>query len=210
MNIVKRALFTPYNYLLRHAPSKLKKFCWDKEHGSGKWDFIDDTQGDCVYLYLEKYSANGAILDLGCGPGNTANELATTAYRAYVGVDISSVTLRKARERSQKCNRADKNRFVNSDILSYQPTENFNVILFRESIYHVSIGKVKPLFQRLSSCLTENGVFIVRIKSADRYSLRQRLRILEDMLDVVESGDHHNRSTVFVFRPKEPMEAIES
>ena len=41
-----------------------------------------------------------SVADLGCGPGNTANELAETAYRNYIGVDISEEALAKAARRT--------------------------------------------------------------------------------------------------------------
>jgi len=83
--------------LKSYGPSTLKKRLWDAEFEGGKWNFIDDTRGDCVYGYLEKYGRQGSILDLGCGQGNTANELVDSAYRTYVGVDISEAALEKGR-----------------------------------------------------------------------------------------------------------------
>ena len=81
MYIVERTLTFVRGFLTSYGPSSIKKRLWDKDFSSGKWDFIDNTAGDCVYPYLEKYAQHGNILDLGCGPGNTANELASDAYR---------------------------------------------------------------------------------------------------------------------------------
>ena len=87
---------------MSYGPSGIKKRLWDKEFSSTKWNFIDNTMGDCVYPFLEKYANNGNILDLGCGPGNTANELAASAYKTYIGVDISEAALEKATKRTQE------------------------------------------------------------------------------------------------------------
>jgi hypothetical protein len=75
MYIVRRTLTFVRGFLLSHGPVKVKKALWNMEFSGGKWNFIDETSGDCVYAHLEKHARGGDILDLGCGPGNTANEL---------------------------------------------------------------------------------------------------------------------------------------
>src|SRR5580698_8032980 len=97
--------------LKSYGPSSLKRVLWNKEYSGDKWNFADNTLGDCVYPHLEKHAANGSILDLGCGTGNTANELAANAYQTYVGVDISEACLNKAIRRTRETGRTEKNRF---------------------------------------------------------------------------------------------------
>jgi SAM-dependent methyltransferase len=136
--------------------------------------------------------------------------MATAAYQTYVGVDISEAALDKARRRSEECGRQDKNRFECSDFLSYVPTGRFDVILFRESMYHVPLGKVKATLERYSEYLKEGGVFIVRLFAASRETSESRYRpvamlgIMEAEFDVVEKRQYEEagRPTVIVFRPK--------
>jgi SAM-dependent methyltransferase len=106
-------------------------------------------------------------LDLGCGPGNTANELAANAYQSYIGVDISEAALAKAEKRTQENGRTSKNSFVNSDFLSYEPSQEFDVILFRESMYHIPYGQVLPILKKYSKHLKSTGVFVVRLYAGD-------------------------------------------
>jgi SAM-dependent methyltransferase len=196
----------------RYGPSNVKKVLWDREFSGSKWNFIDNTVGDCVYQHLERYAKNGTILDLGCGPGNTANELPTTAYRTYVGVDISEAALRKATRRTMVSGRADKNRFAQGDFLSYVPTQQFDVILFREAMYHVPLGKVKAMLDRYSKYLRDDGVFIVRMIISDRrkigkskYRLKAMVGVIETEFDVVEKCQYgESGPTVIVFRPRCP------
>src|SRR5271163_2299104 len=142
MYIVDRTLTFVRGFIMSYGPSGIKKRLWDKEFSGTKWNFIDNTAGDCVYPYLEKYAHNGNILDLGCGPGNTANELAGDAYQTYIGVDISEAALAKAVRRTEHSGRASKNSFVNCDFLDYNPALQFDIILFRESMYHIPYGQV--------------------------------------------------------------------
>jgi SAM-dependent methyltransferase len=208
MFIPQRIITFVQSALKSYGPSKIKEVLWDKEYSGNKWNFAYDTVGDCVYNHLEKYVAGGSILDLGCGTGNTATELAANKYQTYVGVDISEVCLSKAAKRTQETGRADKNQFVRGDFLSYIPNQLFDVILFRESMYHVPLGKIKPTLDRYSKYLKEGGVFIVRMgtlgsdgKTKSRPTAM--INVIETESDVLEKRRYEEcEATVIVFRPK--------
>jgi SAM-dependent methyltransferase len=210
MYLVRRALVFFEGFLASYAPSFIKKRLWDRDFSVGKWDFIDNTAGDCVYAHLEEYAQGGDVLDLGCGPGNTANELVFDAYRNYIGVDISEVALEKARKRTQENGRADKNSFVRSDFLGYAPAQEFDVILFRESLYHVPYGQVPSILEKYSDHLKKNGVFIVRLYAGDMQTdkikcrVKRKLDLIKREFDILESRQYEQPGapTVLVFRPR--------
>jgi SAM-dependent methyltransferase len=211
MKILDRTANFVVAALKSYGPSSVKKLLWDNEFSGTKWDFIDNTAGDCVYLNLEKYAKNGSILDLGCGPGNTANELSATAYESYVGVDISEAALAKARKRTAESGREGRNAFLRGDFINFQPSQNFDVILFRESIYHVPMGRIKETLDHYANYLKQNGVFIVRMGISDNDSggtekprPAAMVRIMETEFDVVEKRQYPgvSRPTVLVLRPK--------
>jgi SAM-dependent methyltransferase len=210
MNIAKRSGNFISSFLKNYAPSKIKKILWEKEFSGNKWNFIDNTVGDCVYPHLEKYAQSGDILDLGCGPGNTANELVENTYRSYIGVDISEAALAKAVRRTKKTGRADKNSFVCSDFLGYTPAQEFDVILFRESMYHVPYGKVLKILEKYSKYLKKSGVFIVRLYAGDiqtgkiKYRITRKLDLIKREFHIVEihEYDKPGTPTVLVFRPQ--------
>ena len=206
MYIADRTVRFVRGFLMSYGPSKIKKLVWDKEFARGKWNFIDNTAGDCVYAYLEQYARRGNVLDLGCGPGNTANELSNDVYRNYLGVDISQEALFKAEKRSKENGRGAKNRFVCSDFLAFEPNGLFDVILFRESLYHVPVGKIRTMLDHYTQYLTPNGVFIVRLYLTDDGKEKQRPRrminIIETAYEVIDKGSYGPQdATVVVFRP---------
>jgi SAM-dependent methyltransferase len=209
MDMAKRASRFMIGFVMSYGPKGLKQRIWDREYASNKWHFIDNTVGDCVYPYLEKYTQNGSILDLGCGPGNTANELAEKAYRTYLGMDISEEALAKAAARTKAAGRSHKNRFTTGDFLRFEPNEQFDVILFRESMYHVPLNKVKSVLQHYSKCLTDRGVIIVRmylaIDGKGKFRPTKMVDIIEKNYDVIEKGEHggEGAATVVVFRPRQ-------
>lgn len=215
MYIVERSLRFVRGAAASYGPPIIKKNLWDREYSSGKWNFNDDTAQDCVYPYLEDYARKGSILDLGCGSGNTANELASNAYGSYLGVDISETALDKARTRSEETRRAHKNRFVQGDFLEYVPQQRFDVILFRESLYHVPLGRVQATLDRYSKHLEEEGVFIVRIATRENGKEKSRPRamlgIIEGHFHVLKQGEYGQKgATVVVFQPKVSPEAVAS
>jgi SAM-dependent methyltransferase len=197
-------------FLLSYGPTRIKKAFWNQEFSGGKWNFIDDTTGDCVYEHLEQYARGGDILDLGCGPGNTANELAENAYGTYIGVDISDSALAKGVKRTIESGRATKNSFVCSDFLSYMPDQTFDVILFRESMYHIPYSQVLGLLEKYSSHLKSRGVFIIRLYLGDRQSgktkfrVKRKIELIKREFNIVEERQYDTLGSpmVLVFQPQ--------
>jgi SAM-dependent methyltransferase len=189
-------------FLQAYGTKKVKKSLWNTEFSQGRWDCLESSIGDLVYPYIEKYTNHGSILDLGCGSGSTGNELDSRAYADYTGVDISDVAIEKARVRTKESGRADKNNYFQSDTLSYVPTRQFDVILYRDSIYYIRRAKIKPMLERYSKYLKKGGVFIVRMWSADgKYG--PIVDIIERNFEVVEKhlSDQPAKTVVMVFRP---------
>src|SRR5437870_1451228 len=85
-----------------YGTERMKRVLWNSEFSGGRWSCLDNTTGDCLYPYVEKYARNGNILDLGCGSGNTGVELDPAAYRHYTGVDISDAAVEQAKKRTEE------------------------------------------------------------------------------------------------------------
>lgn len=174
--------------------ASIKQAIWNKEFAEGRWDHLADTPGDCVYEYVEKYAQKADILDLGCGSGNTGNELDGTAYRSYTGVDISDVAIHSAVRRIELTGRISKNRYVQNDILTYIPQGTYRVILFRESLNYVPRANIVKMLERYRRYLDQEGVFVVRLYDRVKYReihevIRTNFRVLEEFtpqdMDVV-------------------------
>ncbi len=68
-----------------------------------------------------------------------------------------------ARRRTEQAGRTEKNSFALGDFLYYLAPQRYDVILFRESMYLVPLGKVKETLDRYSKHLKDSGVLVVRI-----------------------------------------------
>ena len=148
----------------------MKRSLWDKEFAAGRWDYIEQTEDDCIYPILARYSESGDVLDLGCGSGNTGNEMEAESYRSYTGIDISEVAVEKARSRSARAGRREVNSYEQGDIYSYSPRQLYKVILFRESLFYIPKQKIVPMLMRYRKFLEPGGVFIVRMCDREKYA----------------------------------------
>jgi 2-polyprenyl-6-hydroxyphenyl methylase/3-demethylubiquinone-9 3-methyltransferase len=183
-----------------YGSAETKRTLWNTEFRDGRWDFIENTQGDVLYSFVRKHCRNGRILDLGCGSGNTGCELDADVYSEYTGVDISDNALAKAATRSEQAGRKGKNRYIQGDIVTYVPDRKFDVILFRESIYYVPRSKILPLLARYAEWLAPEGVMIVRWH--DQKKGPDFLGLLRSDFDIVESlSDGANGPFLVSFRP---------
>ena len=189
--------------LQAYGTPKIKSALWNAEFASGRWDCLERTAGDCVYPSVEQYAAQGSILDLGCGSGSTAVELAFDSYRDYNGVDISDVAIAKAAQRSKEAGRGQKNHFQQSDFSHYVPAGHYDVILFRDSLYYVPVRKIQPMLESYSGHLSATGVFIVRLSGGGNEKDLQIVEIVENNFVMVEKRLHDNPGAlVVIFRPE--------
>lgn len=181
------------------ANTGVKRHMWNKEFREGRWDYLEKTSGDLVYESLEKYCRKGHILDLGCGSGNTGNELRADIYEGYMGVDISDVAVKRARDRSIAAQRQNKNSYSQSDISTYVPEHAYDVILFRESIFYIAGPKVLGTLQRYAKCLNDDGVLIVRM--CDRIKYGDIVETIQNHFSVVETSEvKDSKAILLVFR----------
>jgi SAM-dependent methyltransferase len=217
--------------LQRYGTEDIKQRLGDWEFASGRWDCLANMAGDCLYPYVERYARQGSVLDLGCGPGTTGNELQPDSYNIYTGVDISEVAIERARARTARNHRSATNEYFRSDIFTYAPARRYDVIVLADSLYYMPARSWEVMLRRYSAYLNPRGVFVARIKgvrpewfdSAASRRLTRRplwrlmvgrdspswirrrsiLTFIESEFSVVERGLHHYREVicVIVFQP---------
>ena len=182
----------------RWGDARTKQEIWDQEFQAGNWTYLDSTTDDQVYAYLERYTNGGSILDLGCGAGNTGNELNARSYSEYTGVDVSRVATDLAVARSSQNGRDKKNQYICGDIATFVPLDCYEVILFRESIFYIPRSKILEVLLRYRKHLKQNGVFIVRMCSRRKY--KTIVRLIERNLEILESSPPSDPDIILVFR----------
>lgn len=172
----------------RWGTPSAKRRAWDGEYRASRW--APDGRGahsalpDPIYGFLERYSAEGAVLDLGCGSGMTALEM-TPNFKSYLGIDISTDAVGKARTALNEELHGPKSiQFLAGDVFSFKPSGVFSVILFRECIYYIPFSRIKSMLLRYANHLAPGGVFLIRL--CDRRRYRKIIRLLETNFAVRE------------------------
>lgn len=111
-------------------------------------------------------TAPSRIVDLGCGPGNTAAILRQRFPGAEItGIDGSAAMLEKARVAAPDC------RFVQGDFFSWTPVVPVDLIYSNAALHWVD--RHATLFPRLLSLLAPGGVLAVQMPAMHREPLRR-------------------------------------
>jgi SAM-dependent methyltransferase len=177
--------------LKRWGASATKQKIWNAEYQSGKWTAIDpqETEAvprDLIYPVLEKWGAKGDILDLGCGTGSTAVQIADV-YRSYLGIDISPVAIERE--------------FAVAPIESFTTQRRFHIVLYRECLYYFSLGQIKTILNRHALFLRPDGVFVVRLYDRNRYE-----KIVDHIFETYEVKETvapaDNPTIILIFKPR--------
>lgn len=198
MYVTRRAREILRGLIHKYGSEALKKRLWNRDYSRDRYGY-GCSAGDFLYPYLVEHARWGSILDLGCGEGKTENELDQQAYTECVGVDISDVAIARAKAWSERTGRVGKNKFYRSDIVRFVPSQEFDLILFRDSLYYVPLRKIKATLDRYSDFLKEGGCFVVRL--VDGISCAPLVEIIEANFSVQLKRFSEAGAVVIVFRP---------
>lgn len=137
-------------------------------HGDGE-RFQPGIEGDNAFEHLHRYSfatkfAQGKrILDIACGEGYGSRLLSTVA-ESVVGVDISDLTLRHAKQNYQ----ADNLEFIQGDCrdLPFADGE-FDLVVSFETLEHVV--EHRTVLRQFHRVLKDSGILVLSTPDKDFY-----------------------------------------
>jgi 2-polyprenyl-3-methyl-5-hydroxy-6-metoxy-1,4-benzoquinol methylase len=119
------SLFRPYQPMLGGRE------LLDTEYRGGNWDYLAEDlelpRFSVVAGYCVRHAEGGRILEIGCGEGLLPERIGTSRYARYVGVDISSVAIERA-----KAKRHPNAEFLAEDASDFDPDAQFDLIVFNE------------------------------------------------------------------------------
>ena len=139
---------------------------------------MDSSHSSEIVEVVEKYARKGRILDMGCGTGILASRLGGESFSYYRGVDASSEAIALAEKR-----RSERIDFEIGDIQRYECGDEFDCIVFEESLYYVPFFRYR-LLKRYSQRLLSGGVFVVTISDPKRFS--RLIDMIRDKFEMVE------------------------
>lgn len=132
---------------------------WDREYASGRWSYMTDLEESPRYAviagFLRELTPDGHYLDVGCGEGTLFRHLGEGGGGSYLGIDVSSTALRRARQRFQEAGAG----LALADAESFVVDRRFDAIVFNEVLYYLT----EPLVavRRYYDLLALGGVTIV-------------------------------------------------
>jgi len=145
-----------------YSPIRVSDTFWEKRYSDGAWDRLRAVEElgrySLIAGYARFFSEGGSVLDVGCGEGILYEKLCQGDCSRYLGIDISTVAIAKARVRD-----AERHRFLAARIEDFGTDEKFDVIIFNECLYYMEdpVGTLR----HYEGFLAENGVFIVSMHS---------------------------------------------
>ncbi len=124
----------------------IDKATLDSEYRTGSWDHFfgwDELPRHLVLAgAVHHYFPHVALLDVGCGSGRLAQLYQVYPFTRYLGVDLSTEGLAKARALNLK-----NTEFKEADFETWRPTEQFDAITFNECLaYSIDPGATLAAF----------------------------------------------------------------
>jgi SAM-dependent methyltransferase len=169
--------------LIWRRPTGIDRATWDREYASGQWSRLSDLAETHRYAIIAGYSrmfgSAASVLDIGCGPGLLVDWLCQDSKRRYVGIDVSSVAIRQARERV-----SDQARFEVADAATFDPGARFDMIVLNEMLYYME--RPELVLERYGDFLAPGGVLVISMwRSTDSLRTWRRCADRLEVLDEV-------------------------
>lgn len=112
-------------------------------------------------FFLQHVRAGDRVLDVGCGKGELAHDLATRGGASVTAIDISATSLDFARSSFA----ADRLEFLAGDVLSWNPSHPYDVVVLSNVLEH--IAPRVALLERLHA-RSPSAAVLVRVPSRER------------------------------------------
>lgn len=142
---------------------------WDEYHRTSVSSDASRRTGERIWLncFLPIFEAwqTRRILDLGCGSGADALELARRGYET-TGIDISAVAVEFA---GKACDEALPIRFVQRDVADRLPFENasFDAVLSNLTLHMFPATIAHAIVAEVGRCLRPGGFLLFHVNSTE-------------------------------------------
>lgn len=122
-------------------------------------------------FFTERIQAGDRVLDIGCGTGSLAYDIAVKSAAIVTGIDIHPASLQLARQRFQH----PQLTFIDGDALNYPFNQHFDVVVLSNVLEHI---ERRVEFLRQLQTHLQPAKILIRVPMFDRHwlvPLRQEL-----------------------------------
>ncbi len=183
----------------------IAKDALDREYRSGNWDHFfgwDELPRNLVLAGAINFHFPDAprVLDLGCGNGRLATVFQRYAFSRYLGVDLSTEAIARARALG-----LPRMEFSEGNYETWRPDEQFHAISFNECIGYAS--DPAATLRAFSAHLAPGGLFFLSHFRFGTYAAQWRR--MAGVCDTVHatavmSADGKQVWDIRMLRPKSP------
>ncbi len=165
----------------KYWDSEVKEFDSIYSHKKSKFsNWLDKTFRWDMYARYEftlKNSEpikNRSFLDVGCGTGRYSIELAKRGADKVIGIDIANEMVKVCQERIKKELVSNKCKFIQSDLLAYQPESKFDVCIGIGLFDYVN--EALPVLTKMHDVVTDSAIMTFP-RSGTLRSLIRKIRL---------------------------------
>jgi SAM-dependent methyltransferase len=167
-------------------------------HDAGFTGFVRDASPGLLQILRQHRITLGLVVDLGCGSGVWARELAGVGYQV-LGVDISEAMLRLARRRAPKA------RFMRASLFRMTLPPCAAVTAIGECVNYLfdrtnSQRELRRFFRRVHDALQPGGVFVFDVAAPGRAPKPTERYFIGDDWAILVRNDEDKKSRVLTRR----------
>ena len=140
-----------------------RKKRWNKQYKAGRWESLQSEKEAKRYQTIVDFAKKfgpeqPSVLDIGSGDGVLTERFGENNYSSFLGIDFSKVSIEKATAKNYK-----NARFQTADAITFQPEQEFDIIIFNEAFYYIHDSEKQRVLDRMLDALTKNGIVITSI-----------------------------------------------
>jgi SAM-dependent methyltransferase len=161
----------------------LKRQAWDLQFKEGVW--CRGPRSANTIARVAELCRGGKLLEFGCGEGNLPHLLPEGTYSDYLGIDVSAVAIKTAKERCVQSGKLNC-QFQVGDMGKWSGfVSPVSLILVEECLYYLSPPQIEQFLLRCCAGLTREGAILVIVHCATKHAktldvCRRVCRVLDE------------------------------
>jgi trans-aconitate methyltransferase len=145
----------------------LKQLSWNKQFEANVW--CRGPNSPYTTARVEELCNGGKLIEFGAGEGNLPHLLKKECFSEYVGIDISSVAIERARRKALDAG-LNNCQFEQGDMAKWKGAQSVSLIMLSECLYYLNSAEVEKFLLNAMASLTPNGSILVVVHSATKHA----------------------------------------
>jgi cyclopropane fatty-acyl-phospholipid synthase-like methyltransferase len=158
-----------------------KQLSWDKQFEAGVW--CNGQRSLHTIRKVKELCNGGYLVEFGAGEGTLPLALPEYSFSHYIGYDISSVAVRRARDRASEGGLIHC-QFEQCDMAQWTGTSGVSLVVIEECLYYLTPREAEAFLRRCCQALLPGGSILVIVHSAAKH-----FRILQTCRSVCRVKD---------------------